>query len=263
MKNMNKIIITDDNIKTKSKDILVQKDDNNIIKNISLEILNDSDLEFEYNIKKNIKINILINVKDNIKCSIIDKKIGNSIKVKYNYNIGENSSLIINKINDIDNIKEYDLVNLNGVNSSIKYILKTVCKNKENYDIIINHNNKNTNSELITNGLNINDGSLIINATGYIPKGSSSSDLMQDNKIINLTNNICNINPVLLIDEVDVNANHSAHISNFNLDDLFYLESRGISEKDATTLLIKGFLNSKLELIDNKYIDEICEKYWG
>lgn len=262
MKNMNKIIITDDNIETKGKDILLQVDDNNIIKNVSLDILNDSDLEFEYNIKESIKINILINISNNIKCNIIDKKIGNSIKVKYNYNIGENSNLNINIINDVDNIREYDLVNLNGENSSIKYILKTICKNKENYDIIINHYQKNTSSELITNGININEGSLSINATGYVPKGSCDSNIVQNNKIINLTNNMCNINPVLLIDEVSVSANHSAHISNFDPNDLFYLESRGISEKDSTTLLIKGFLNSNLELIDSKYTNKICEKYW-
>ena len=256
----NKITITDESIDIKDKTCASVSND--LIKNLSLDILNDSDLEFEYNIKESIKINIIINIKENVKCQIVDKKRGASFKVKYNYNVGQNSSLTINTLNDVQNIREHSTTNLNGENSSIKYILKTVCTQKENYDIIINHNYKNTSSLLMTNGLNIENGSLFINATGYIPKKASDATLVQDNRIINLTDNTCNINPVLLIDEVNVSASHSAHISAFNPDDLFYLESRGIPEKEATKLLIKDFLSSKLDLVDKSYIEEICEKYW-
>lgn len=259
---MNKLIITDDNIQNKCKDIQVRIDDNGIIKNISIDILNNSNIEFEYNIKKNIKVNININVKDNVSCTLISKKQGNIFKVKYNYNLGYNSNLIINKINNCIKVNEYDLVNLDGENSSIKYILKTICENEEHYDIVVNHNVKNTKSDITTNGINIKDGHLYINATGYVPKESTNAELSQNNKIINFTNNICRINPNLLIDEVDVSANHSAHISNFNADDLFYLQSRGISKEESNKLLIKGFLNSKLELSEIDYIDKLIQKYW-
>lgn len=262
---MNKIIISDNDYELNIDNNIIFKDlseENSYIKNISLDILNDSNLEIEYNIKEEIKLNILFNINKNVKFNLYDKKIGNNFKLKYNYLLDTSSNLIVNKINDGQIIKEYDLVNLNGENSSIKYVLKTISKVDEHYDIIINHNKKNTKSEVITNGININDGKMLVNVTGFVPNGCPNSDLIQDNRIINLTNNKCQINPNLLIDESIVNANHSAHISDFDKNDMFYIMSRGIDYNNALILLIKGFLISNLETNDNEYIDKIISKYW-
>lgn len=261
---MNKIIITDNSYDFNFDENIVFKnlsDENSLIKSISLDILNDSSISFEYNIQEEIKLNICINIKDNVNLILNDKKGGNNFKLKYNYQLNKNSHLTINKINDTQVIKEYDLVNLDE-NSSINYILKTICKNDEHYDIVVNHNAKNTNSNIITNGININDGEMVINVTGFVPKGSINCILNQENRIINLTNHKCQINPNLLIDEENVDANHSAHISNFDRDDLFYIMSRGINYNNAQILLIKGFLNNLIENEDD-YIQMLITKYWG
>lgn len=264
MKTMNKIIITDDSYDFHFDENIIFKDlsdENSLIKSISLDILNDSSISFEYNIQGEIKLNIFINIKYDATLILNDKKVGNNFKLKYNYTLSRSSNLIINKINDGTIIKEYDLANLDGENSSIKYILKTICKKDEHYDIVINHNIQNTNSNIITNGINTQDGKMVINVTGFVPKGSINANLNQENRIINLTNHKCQINPNLLIDEENVCANHSAHISNFDKEDLFYIMSRGIDYNNAQILLIKGFLNS---LIDNEdYIDNLITKYWG
>lgn len=262
---MNKIIFTDDNYILNLNNNIKFSDfneENSFIKNFSLDILNDSNLEIEYNIKEEIKLNLFINISENVKFNLIDKKNGENIKIKYNYKLEENSNLIVNKINDCNVIKEFDLVNLNGKNSNVKYVLKTICNDTEHYDIIVNHNEKNTKSEVITNGINIENGKMIVNVTGFVPNGSTNSDLNQNNRIINLTNNKCQINPNLLIDENVVDANHSAHISNFEKEDLFYIMSRGIDYNNALLLLIKGFLNNNLENDQNEYIQKLISKYW-
>ena len=255
---MNKIIINDNTFDIKLDTIKYEvKED--FVKKIYLDILTDSTLEIEYNIEE-VKLNIFVRLNDNVSLLLKEKRNGDNFKVKYNYTLGENSQLTINKINDVNTVKEYDLIDLHGKGSTLNYILKTICKNDEKYDIVVNHNKKETTSEIITNGLNI-DGKMVVNVTGYVPNGSSNSNLVQDNRIINLTNNKCEIKPNLLIDEEIVNASHSAHISSFSDEDLFYLMSRGISKEAANKLLIKGFLNSHLE--ENEYISNLIKKYWG
>ena len=82
--------------------------------------------------------------------------------------------------------------------------------------------------------------------------------------IINLTDNKCEIRPNLYIDEYDCNANHSALIGGFSKQELFYLQSRGLSINDANRLLINGFLLSDFDNV--KMIKEIknnINEYWG
>ena len=262
----NKILVTDNNIDFQLNKNIVSKilsDDEDIITVISIDILNDTELTIEYNITEGIKINFSINIHDNCKLKLIDKKIGKGIKSKYHVTLNDNSYILINKINDGTGIKEFDLVDLNGIKSEVFYVLKTISKTTEHYDIVVNHNKKETISNIITNAVNIQNGLVNFNVTCLVPKGCISSIVNQQNHIINFTNNKCQINPNLLIDEMDTSASHSAHISSFNKDDLFYLESRGINEQDALNLLIKGFLMDNILDIENKYITSLVKKYWG
>ena len=122
----NKIIITDNNIDINIDESITfnnlsEKD--SLITKISLDILNDSLLEIEYNIEENKKINVVINVSDNVKFTLIDKKQGNDYKVKYDYKLGKNSDVVIDKINDAHIVKENEIFNLNGENSRLNYII--------------------------------------------------------------------------------------------------------------------------------------------
>ena len=72
------------------------------------------------------------------------------------------------------------------------------------------------------------------------------------------------IQPNLYIDEYDIEASHGAYIGKFDFDTIFYLESRGLSEKESYNLLIKGFLLGnfyKYESLSEDLID-IINKYW-
>lgn len=261
---MSKIIISDKNINLDniSSNFEITIDEKNIISKINVDVLNTDRLDIEYNITDERKINFNINIKKNVELLLVDKKIGTNIKSKYQYVLDENAKLVVNKINDCINNKEYDLANLNGMNANIKYVLKTISKTSETYDINVNHNANNTVSDVYTSGINIDDGVLIFNITGTVPKGKIGSVVNQNNRIINFTKNKCQINPNLLIDEMNSEANHSAHISALDEDDLFYLGLRGISKNEATKLLIKGYLMSDICESENNYIIDLTKKYW-
>ena len=67
--------------------------------------------------------------------------------------------------------------------------------------------------------------------------------------------------PMLLCTEEDVEGNHSSAAGKIEDDKLFYIMSRGISEKDAMKLIVKARFNKIIEMIkDEELKQEISEE---
>lgn len=230
------------------------------VNDIKLKIAKDTDLIIDYTSTKENKLDIFITVDKNVMFNLYEFRNGAYTKIQYKVYIDENAKMYVDKFYDVEKIKEMSIINLNGLNSTYDHNFKTICSSFEKYDIVVYHNNKQTKSNIVNNGINIQNGELHFNISSFIPKGKIECNANQSSRIINLTNNKCNINPNLYIDEYDVIANHAAHIGKFNNDELFYLMSRGITLEDATNLLIKGFLLNNTK--HQEKIEESIKKYW-
>ena len=261
---MNKIIIDGENFDVNVDDCIevnvTRKNKFLNVKNVNIKIKDDTELVLE-SISSFFKLDICINVLKGVKAKIYELKSGGECKYQYRYYLDKDSDISIWKVNDALSVQENILVNLNGENAKIDFNLKTVCKNKEKYNIMVYHNAKKTISNIINNGVNILDGSLEFNVSTFIPEGIIKCDASQSGRIINETNNECTIKPNLFIDENDVVANHSALIGTFSEDEIFYLMSRGIGKKEAQSLLTQGFLLKKMDYY-KKEILNIINKYW-
>lgn len=265
---MNKIKVVDDNLEKVniSDNIKIeyyQKECLFGINEIKLTIEKSSDLDIEINLKSETRLNFNINVlKDvNLNLNIITK--GNSGKVKYTYNIFKNSTVNVFKFQNIKSIKEMVSIKLKEENARIDYNFKTIGNNKETYDYNILHESNNTISNIKNNGVCIEDGIIIYQVSSFVPKDIIGCIVNQNNRIINLTDNKCEIMPNLYIDSSDVSASHSALIGKFSDEEMFYIESRGIDYDSAIKLLINGFLTS--DISDKKILNEInknIDKYW-
>ena len=230
---MNKIIVNDEKINldiNSSLNIKVkEKQDIFDVRKIEIEVLKDTSLMIEYNTSNKSKLDILIKINKDI-----------------NFKLYE--------------LKELDIIYLNGENSEINYNFNTISKAKQNVDIVVYHNNKNTISNLNNKAVTIKAGSMKFNVTGAVYNNITDCVINQNNRIINLNDKRCTINPILLIDENDVEANHSALIGKFSEEELFYLMSRGIDKESALNLLIKGFLY--VDIKDDEKLNKIIDKYW-
>ena len=255
---MNKIILSNNNYEIVNEDLKLDFIyENDYINKIKNTVNKSTKLELIFKDEIDKKFDISFEIEDNVKFNLIEIKKNCKVKILFKYNLKKSSNANIIKVNDINSINEKNIINLNDINASIKLLLKTVSKNIEKYDFAINHNSKNTNSEIINNGINLS-GNLYFTVSSYIPKGNCKCIANQNNRIINLTNNECLIKPNLLIDEYDVIANHSAVIGSFKDEEIFYLERLGINKTLANKLLIEGFLKSKL----NKTLANHFKKYW-
>ena len=217
----------------------------------------DSRLEIVYNVS-DFKADVVVNLGENINFELFELRESDNVKVKYEYNLDRMSNLKVSKFYDASKVKELDTVNLNGEGAYIEYILKTIASDKQDFDLYLCHNAKNTISKVINSGVNIK-GSINFNVEGIVPSGISGCELNQNNRIITFNDNICKIDPKFLIEENDVVADHAALIGRFSDDELFYLKSRGIDQSNAIKLLVKGFL---LDGIEDDRLDNIIKKYW-
>ena len=265
---MNKIKVVDDslelaNINNNIKIEYYEKESLFGINEIKLVVEKSCDLDIEIKLKDKTKLSFSINVLADVKLNLNILTIGNSGKVKYTYNLYNNSNINVFKFQNIDSIKESVTINLNEENSKIDYNFKTIGNNKETYDYNIFHKANNSISNIKNNGVCIEDGIIVYQVSSFVPKNIIGCLVNQNNRIINLTNNKCEIMPNLYIDSSDVSASHSALIGKFSDEEMFYIQSRGIDYESAIKILISGFLTSDIN--DKKTLKEInknINKYW-
>jgi len=263
---MNKIVIANDEIVLKQNDKTIKidslkKNDFLHVKLIKIDVLEDTSLVIEASNNKETKFEININVKENVSFNLYEIKENGTYKFYYDYTLEKHSSVNVFKVYDVSTLKEQIKINLNGEKARIMHMLKTISKDEEKYDFLVYHNAKETYSNVINHGANIRKGLLTFNLSGFAPNGITDCDINQNSRIINLTNNKCEIKPNLFIDENDINASHSALIGTFSNDEMFYLMSRGINKNKAENLLIKGFLLNGVDYF-KKDLEKIINKYW-
>lgn len=222
--------------------------------NDNISVIKDEEVLID--IKENINILIenthfskyKINVyNSNLNIFVIDNNIDS---INFEVNIyGGNVSF-----NNISSYSYFDLnVNLNKENSNIFVYNSVISDKKIKYNINIKHNKKLTNSNVYNNGVTKDLGTILFEIISCVPINSKDCIVNQSSKIITLNDiNDNEINPILLIDEFECVAKHSAFIGNFNKNELFYLMSRGLSKIEAMKLLISGMLIGTLDICFNE-----------
>ena len=224
---MNKLVV-DNSIDY--NDIFIDKDTDLIV-----------DLE-DTSIDLNIHVITGINVKGFIKTKNTSNKV--------NYFIDDNANVVINKL-AIDSNDDIT-ININDVNSSIKYNSSIINYKNNSYTQKIIHNKSNTTSKIVNHCINVEDSEFKFIVDGIVVRDAHEVDFNQDNKIINLKNGKSSILPNLIVDNDDIEASHSAYIGTFDEDKKFYMMSRGLTDKECDDLLIKAFLLNDMKLDDKE-----------
>lgn len=103
---------------------------------------------------------------------------------------------------------------------------------------------KETDGYILKHGVMKENASSVFNGIGYIKHGGTKSIANQESRVLMLSENARgDANPILLIDEDDVEAGHAASVGRVDPEQLYYLMSRGISRTEAERLVIHGFLD--------------------
>lgn len=160
--------------------------------------------------------------------------------------VGRNGKLewALGSMNDGDTISE-NVTNLVGEGSVGNTKMVTVGRGtqKQNFTTKVVHFGKYSEGNILKHGVVRDEATQIFNGIGKIEHGASKSNAQQASRVLMLNERARgDANPILLIDENDVMAGHSASAGRVDPTTLYYLMSRGIPKKEAERLIIHGFL---------------------
>lgn len=128
--------------------------------------------------------------------------------------------------------------------SELKSVIVGTGDQKINLTSKIVQYGKETNGYILKHGVMRENASSVFNGIGYIKHGGTKSIANQVSRVLMLSEHARgDANPILLIDEDDVEAGHAASVGRVDPEQLYYLMSRGISQKEAERLVIHGFLD--------------------
>lgn len=127
--------------------------------------------------------------------------------------------------------------------------------------IEIFHLSKNTSSSLSNYAIAKDQASITLNNNATIKTACSKSIAHQSTKGLTLSK-LAKIKalPNLYIDEYDVIANHACSIGSINKEDLFYLMSRGMTQEEASKIIVMGYVQPILDHIHNQDLKHRIEK---
>ena len=165
--------------------------------------------------------------------------------------------------NEDTNISETVYLNETGATFNTIVVLLGLKNSVINSDIKIYHNTNNTNSDLKVYAVIKDEAKINLDNNAYIKKNSYQSKAYQGAKGLSLSKSgRILVNPNLFIDEYDVMASHGVAMGSLNMDDLFYLMSRGLTKDEASQIVIMGFIEPILVAIENEEItNQIRENF--
>ena len=150
-----------------------------------------------------------------------------------------------NTVGDMDS----ELLGEGGYDNS-KMIAVTTRKQEVGVNNRVTNHGKHTTGLINQRGVILENSELIFNGIGQIIHGAHGSKADQQNRVLIMSDQARgDANPILLIDENDVEAGHAASVGPVDPHQMYYLMSRGIPRKQAERMVIRGFLGAVLSAI--------------
>ncbi len=259
---MNKVVIINDMIDKSNLDgkielELISKKELFAIPTINIFVKANSKLKIEYKSTIDTKMNINIEVADNVAFNLDEFKKGVYYKTKYQYTLGKNSNVIVNKFYYLEHAKELVEIDLNKEKARLEYNFITIANGDEKYEIIAHHNANNTTSLINSKGLTINEGAIMLTLSGLLMDNVSNCNLKQEGRTINLNCSNSEIKRNLYGNHNNAKCVCNTLVNAFKENEIKEVMKKGLKREEAVNYLIKDFIsdgktNKKIEkIIDN------------
>lgn len=216
--------------KLSSAALLIKSNTNVSIRIDNINALNELNIKVEENATAAIRF------------SLNDNKVDAIIRAL----VFDEGSLTISMVDfSSSDIKFSSNIILLGYHASATWNLSSLSfnENVKKYNISFNHIGEKTNSLMNNYGVCADKSTLYFDGVSHIEKMAINSVANQKAKIIVYDEGCkAKADPILKIDNREVQANHAAAVGTLNDMHVFYLLSRGINLKDTRNLITLGYL---------------------
>ena len=147
-----------------------------------------------------------------------------------------------------------------ATNTRFAYIARK--ENEVDINYVARHIGKETQSLGSFSGVVMDKAKKTWRGTLDFPKGCIDSKGDEQENILLLSKDVLNKSmPVILCDEEAVDGRHGASIGRLSPDVLLYLQSRGIDEQTARSMMIKSCVNALVHFIPNENLKQDIQSY--
>lgn len=137
-----------------------------------------------------------------------------------------------------------------GSEANVATVSIATASQKQNMTIRVENLAPHAVGNIVNYGIVQDTAHLAFNGVGKIHKGMNGGDNQQETRVLNLSRLAEAIaNPFLLIDEGDITAGHAASIGQIDEEQVYYLQSRGLTKVEAEKLIVSGFLTPFANII--------------
>ena len=144
-----------------------------------------------------------------------------------------------------------------GSEANLKIVTLGVKEQKTYFNSEVVNQGLSSKGDILQHGVLLDRSHLVFTGVGFIVKGATGSNAYQSSRMLTLSSEAkADANPMLLIDENDVMAGHGASLGRIDEEQLYYLQSRGLTRKESSRLLVHGFLSP---VISELTVDKIKE----
>ncbi len=205
--------------------------------------LKDNVVDLDINVNK-----LTIKVKG--KVLINELSIKEDENLELTIDVEPQSSLVYNRflIHSIMNNKI--TINQNH-QSNVNFNYSFIANDKCHLTIDTNLNGDDNESEINVKAVTERDGAATIIGTADAKEKIKNNNLVEAIKVLVLNNEESVCIPNLLVATNEVTVNHACTISTIDKNELFYLESKGLSEEDSIKLIKNGYLIGNLSINDD------------
>ena len=154
----------------------------------------------------------------------------------------------------------YPMSILNGENARCEFTGISFAGNGQNLDtgLKVVHNAKNTSSMISSKSISKDGGICTFRSNVYVSKNATNSkvNVSCDSLMLDSVSHSDTI-PTDRIETDDVQFSHEAKIGKISDEAIFYLMSRGISEKEARAMIVRGFADPISKALPLEYAVEM------
>jgi len=153
-----------------------------------------------------------------------------------------------------ENIIEINLEEEHAI-ANVKVISIAQKNTYSSYNVIVNNNAPFTKGDIWQKAVVKTGGQNKFDATGYIKEACEKAENFQESRVLLLDDaSRGDASPLLLINHHDVLAGHAASVSRVNEEELFYLQTRGITKEEAEKLMTIAFIKPLIDEIPSEEI---------
>lgn len=207
---------------------------------------------------ENMELDVEINVQEGSSLQLLFwNRLHGSLHMNQQVHLGKDAQAHIG-IGDLQTgSSDYDInVPLHHSGSNVK--LSSAClANRKHFEATMHHQVPYTQGTMEHFAIVADQGDYFMKASGVIDSGAQESVSHQATRVLTMSEKQkSEVVPLLLIDENDVKASHATTLGQPDENQLYYLQTRGLSRKQALGLLTIGYILPICEVIQN----EECKK---